>query len=376
LHAAEDAVSEALVRAVEVWGVEGVPANPEAWLLVVARRKMIDAARKGGSVRVGMLGDAEVASSGGEAIGDAVIEDDRLKLLFVCAHPAVEEGVRAALLLRCVLGVEVGAIAGAFLVSPSAMAQRLVRAKGKIRDAGIRFEVPGADEIGERAAVVLEAVYAAYVAGFDGVESADGAEALRLADLYTGLRPDDGEGWGLLALILYCESRRGARAGKAGEFVPLDRQDVRLWDRGMIARAESALRRACGLGVVGRFQVEAAIQSAHVDRLMNAGDGAEERWAVIVGFYELLEEIAPSLGARLGRIGAVAEWKGAPEAFVMLEGVEVEGLEQHQPYWALRARLLARLEKREEARRAYERAAALAVDAGVRAFLEREREEV
>ncbi len=274
-------------------------------------------------------------------------------------------------MLQTVLGLDAVRIASAFLTSPTAMGQRLVRAKAKIRDAGIAFELPGRDALPERLDAVLSAIYAAYGAGWDGIDGADrrlsglAEEALWLARLTAGLAPNDPEASGLLALILHCEARRAARRGPAGEFIPLSRQDPRLWRRDLIIEAERTLTAAAALGRIGRFQLEAAIQSLHAQRAVTGRLPAEE----LARLYEGLVRIAPAMGALVGRAAAVAEARDAAQGLTLLDAIPADAALAYQPYWALRAHLLDRLARPFEARQARTHALGLTEDPAVRAFL-------
>ena len=270
--AAEDALSEAFAAALADWPAHGTPDNPEAWLLTVARRKSIDAARRRRTAESGAEHMQVMAGEVVEMEPASAIPDHRLKLMFVCAHPAIEAAIRAPLMLQAVLGLDAATIASAFLLSPAAMGQRLVRAKHKIRQARIPFTVPEREELPDRLEAVLDAIYAAFAEGWTDAAGSDVAqrdlaeEALFLGELVTELLPDAPEALGLLALMLHAEARRRARRDQHGEYVPLARQDPALWDWEMIARAEELLHRAGAMGAIGRYQLEAALQSAHVDR--------------------------------------------------------------------------------------------------------------
>ncbi|HEX4327916.1 MAG TPA: DUF6596 domain-containing protein, partial [Burkholderiales bacterium] len=277
IAAAEDALADAFAAALATWPRDGVPASPDAWLMTAAKRNLLQAAR-----HAKLASDPAVTILLGEEEGMTepahdnphTIPDDRLKLLFVCAHPAIDPAIHTALMLQTVLGLEAKQIAAAFLVQPATLAQRLVRAKAKIRDAGLRFEEPEPHELPERVHAVLEAIYAAYSLGWDGAldaQSPDLAhEALYLAQLVRKLLPENepaaAEAAGLLALLLFCQSRHAARAGADGAFVPLHEQDTAHWDRAMMQAANQSLWQAAALKSPGRFQLEAAIQSAHCQR--------------------------------------------------------------------------------------------------------------
>lgn len=366
--AAEDALADAFRAALESWPERGVPARPEAWLLTAARRRLIDAARRGrvhddaGATLALIAEEGRLDDSGG-------FPDERLKLLFVCAHPAIDRAARAPLMLQTVLGLDAQRIAAAFVVAPATMSQRLVRAKTKIRDAGIAFAVPGRDELADRLDQVLEAIYAAYGAGWDDVAGADprraglADEALWLGRLVAALLPGEPEAKGLLALMLHCEARRAARRGADGRFVPLSEQDPRTWSMPRIAEAEALLHDAVALQRIGHFQLEAAIQSAHAERAR----GRAVDWAAIARLYDGLAALAPSIGALVGRAAAIAEAHGAEHGLAALDQLAEAAVAAYQPYWALRAHLLARLGR--PATAAFERAIGLSEDAAVRAFL-------
>lgn len=337
LAAAEDALSAALTKALDLWPKQGVPQSPDAWLLQVARRELLQVARRDRlhrSPEVQALLDDEGASA-----EMPVIPDDRLKLLFVCAHPAIDAGIRPALMLQAVLGLDAQVVAQAMLTSPAAMAQRLVRAKQKIRIARLRFEEPGADELPDRLQAVLEAIYAAYGLGWDALDGGEAdivglrAEALFLGDLVCSLLPGSAEALGLMAMMLFCEARTAARLDAQGDFVPLPEQDTALWDRDMIARAERCLWRASGLASPGPFQLEAAIQSAHCQRLF----GGDTPWGAVAGLYQQLLELAPTLGAEVAHALAWARAGERDRAHELLLSVEPARRANYQPYWVAKA---------------------------------------
>jgi predicted RNA polymerase sigma factor len=257
--AAEDALGDAFLAALKTWTVNGVPENPEAWLLVTARRRLIDATRqtKVKSTVIDLLDSTGFASQVEPSLEDISFPDDRLKLLFICAHPAIDPAIHTHLMLQTVLGLNAIQIASAFLVAPTTMSQRLVRAKAKIRDAGISFELPEARELPSRLAAVLEAIYAAYTSGWENITGSDPrqkgltAEAIWLARLCVQLMPEEPEVRGLLALMLYCEARRDARRTKDGAYVPLSQQDTTLWSQPMIEEAERELAQTAVFKVLG-----------------------------------------------------------------------------------------------------------------------------
>jgi RNA polymerase sigma-70 factor (ECF subfamily) len=370
--AAEDALSEAFAAALSDWPKNGCPENPEAWLMTVARRKFLDFARR--QTREITSENFEETLAAIEAgSNQSPIPDRRLGLMFACAHPAIEPAIRAPLMMQAVLGLDAARIASAFLVSPATMGQRLVRAKNKIRQAGIPLRIPEREEMRERLDTVLNAIYAAFAEGWMDAAGTDVArrdlaeEAIYLCRVVTELLPNEPEGLGLLALMLHAEARRPARRGARGEYVPLAEQDPALWKAEMIEEAESLLRRASSFGVVGRYQLEAAIQSAHVARRRKR----RPNWAEVVQLYDALLVISGSPVAAVNRALAIAELKGAEAALAALDDASRDArLAEYQPYWAARAELLARTGSRTEALHAYNVAIGLERDASVRDFLE------
>ena len=371
---AEDALAEAFASALADWPRRGCPANPEGWLMTVARRRLTDGARRRATSEAGAAQLRLLAEGMEAAAAEVEIPDRRLALLFACAHPAVEAAVRAPLMLQTVVGLDAKQIASAFLVSPAAMGKRLVRAKDKIREAGIPFRVPEREELPGRLAAVLEAVYAAFAEGWSDAGGTDVArrdltdEALFLARLVAELLPDEPEALGLLALVLHAEARRAARRDGLGEYVPFAEQDMARWDWPMIAEAEARLGRASAMGVIGRYQLEAALQSAHVHRRHTG----EANWDAVLQLYDALAVITGSPVVAVNRALAVAEIRGPLAALAALEEVAADRrLADYQPYWAVRADLLARTGAHVEARRAYDQAIGLERDPAVRRFLQR-----
>jgi len=371
--ASEDALSEAFASALADWPLNGCPSNPEAWLLTVARRKMIDAVRRCSNAEAATGKLQLLAEELDAAWANTEIPDRRLALMFVCAHPAIGAGIRAPLILQVVLGLDAKAIASAFLMSPAAMGKRLVRAKDKIRQAGIPFSIPEREEFPDRLDTVLDAIYAAFAEGWTDPGGTDVVrrdlteEALFLARLLAVLLPEEPEALGLLALILHAEARRCARRNADGEYVPLAQQDAGLWDSRMIVEGEALLRRASAMGSIGRYQLESALQSAHVYRCQTGQDN----WAEVVKLYDALYALTGSPVVAINRALAIAELQVASTALETIQGMAADvRLTEYQPYWAACAELLARTGASDEARHAYEMAIGLERDPAVRRFLQ------
>ncbi len=368
---AEDALSDALVAALTTWPRDGVPQTPEAWLLTTARHSLVDFVRH---QRVALASEPTLLllrENAKEATSSVEFPDERLKLLFVCAHPAIDPAMHTPLMLQTVLGLDAERIAQAFLVSAGTMGQRLVRAKTKIRDAGIQFEVPQASELPQRLDAVLEAIYAGFGIGWEEMADFDqrgrdlAEEAIWLGRVLLQQMPTEAEVRGLLALMLHCEARRRARRGPDGRYVPLCEQDPRQWSFPLIEEAERHLAEASRHGPSGRFQLEAAIQSVHAERTLSG----RTEWGAIMLFYEQLIRICPTLGTRTGYAAAVAEANGPEAGLAVLDAIGFEAILRYQPYWAVRAHLLHRLGKLREASDAFDRAIGLAEDPAVRQFL-------
>ena len=374
---AEDALSEAFAAALVDWSASGIPASPEAWLMAVARRKMIDTGRRrrshegaAGHLQL-MSEELEVAAA---AATDTEIPDDRLLLMFACAHPAIEPAIRAPMILQTVLGFDAATIASAFLVSPATMGQRLVRAKSKIRQAGIPFRLPERADLRERLDAVLAAIYAAFSEGWSDPAGTEfrrrnlAEEGIWLGRLVASLLPQEPEALGLLALMLHAEARRGARRNARGEYVPLAEQDPRLWSTPLIEEAEALLFRASRMGTIGRYQLEAAVQSAHGARRASG----RTDWAAIERLYDALAGIIDSPVVGINRAIAVAEARGPEAGLAALDALaDDKRLAEYQPYWAARAGLLARSGDTDAAEQAYDRAIGLEADPAVRDFLQR-----
>ncbi len=369
LAAAEDALAEAFAAALARWPLQGVPNSPEAWLLTVARRELLQVARH---ARVAQDPAAQVLLAVGEETEAAVqFPDARLKLMFVCAHPSLPAPLHAPLMLQGVLGLEAAQIANAFLVTPSAMAQRLVRVKARIKAEGLRFEDPEPHELPERVASILEGIYAAYTIGSNAAAPlADEGAQLRpeaefLARLVVSLLPESAEARGLLALMLFCEARRGAQFDDAGRFVPLLQQDAGRWDKGLIREAEECLWQAARLRQPGPFQLEAAVHSAHCQRTATG----QVPWDGIVALYEALCTHFPSSGATIGRAAALGFAGRARDGLRLLDSLDTAGMQAHQPYWVTRAHLLGLCGDAAQRRDALQRAVGLTQSPRIRDYL-------
>lgn len=369
--AAEDALGDAFAAALATWPTNGVPTNPEAWLLTTSRNRLHDAWRH---ARLG----AEISESL-QALTDSFVDenpemifpDERLRLMFVCAHPAIEPTVRAPLMLQTVLGLDVARIAGAFMTSPATLGQRLVRAKRKIRDAGIPFTMPAAEDLPARVQDVLDGIYAAYGTGWDDVEGADHKtagltfEALQLGEAVVTLLPTHAEPIGLLALMLFCEARAGARRDAQGRYVPLSQQDTNRWELSWIARAEQLLLTSAGYHDLGPFQLEAAIQSAHCQGRL----GAPVAPAHVLALYDGLMALQPSLGAAVSRASVISEVHGPQAALAALAELPASAVQGYQAYWAALAHLHSLIMDTTAAVAAFDRAIALAESTAVREYL-------
>ncbi|MCR8632178.1 RNA polymerase sigma factor [Paenibacillus radicis (ex Xue et al. 2023)] len=378
LEAVEDALVDALVSALESWPQTGIPDKPEAWLLKVARRRLMDRARRDRvteralPVLLTMSEEAQRMDS-----TEASFPDERLKMLFLCSHPEIDPSIHTPLMLQTVLGIDASRIATAFVVKPSTMGQRLTRAKAKMRTDRLTFTMPDVEELPKRLEAVLEAIYAAYGSGWDDLAGVDPRrrglvdEAIYLGRLLSKYMPDEPEVQGLLSLMLHCVARREARRDATGSYVPLSEQDSSRWSTPLMMEAERCLHTAARSSRIGRFQLLAAIQSVHSQR---ARTGRIE-WEEIALLYEGLTRLSPTLGGVVGRAAAVAEAYGTEKGLALLEAIPQAKIVNYQPYWALAAHLYKKMEKIEEARTAYNRAIGLCEDFSVKQFLHKRAKE-
>lgn len=372
--AAEDALADAFTAALRAWPADGVPLKPEAWLLTAARRRLIDRARHE-RMRADVAPAIRQLVHEAEDMSASEFPDERLKLLFVCAHPAIDPAMHTPLMLQVVLGLDAATIGSAFLASPAAMGQRLSRAKARIRERRIAFEIPDRGELAPRLDAVLEAIYAAYGSGWDDLAGSDprrsglAQEAVWLARTVLQLLPDEPEARGLLALMLYCEARRPARRGANGDYIPISEQDTAAWDPALIDEAERELSAAAAGRRAGRFQLEAALQSAHVEGVRR---GCLD-WSGIAVLYEGLVRASPTAGALVGRAAALGEAEGPDAGLAALDAIPPSSARSYQPYWAVRAHLLRRAGRERQAIEAFDRAIGLTEDPATRQFLVRRR---
>ncbi|MFI5938435.1 RNA polymerase sigma factor [Actinoplanes sp. NPDC051494] len=371
IDTAEEAVQDAFLTAVRTWPVTGVPPSPAGWIITTARNRAIDRLRRE-STRADRHAQALLLRPPGAAPGpgqEGPVHDDRLRLIFTCCHPALAPAARVALTLRLLGGLGTAQIARAFLVPEATMAQRLVRAKGKIRDAGIAYRVPHDSDLPDRLRAVLAVLYLIFNEGYTA-SSGDyltrddlSAEAIRLGRLLTALMPDEPEVRGLLALMLLIESRRPGRTSATGDLVPLGDQDRTLWDRALIEQGHDLLRWCLRRDRPGPYQVQAAINAVHSDAATAAGTD----WPQILTLYDHLTALTPGPVVALHRAVAVAEVHGPAAALSLVDAID--DLDRHHTFHAVRADLLRRLGRAPEAAAAYDHAAALTGNAAERRFL-------
>ncbi len=374
IAAAEDALADAFEAALRTWPERGMPDRPESWMLTTARRSVIGSGRRRDTAQRALVSLAVLADERAQPAEQLVVPDKRLELLFACAHPAIDPSVHSPLMLQSVMGLDAVRIGAAFLVAPATLGQQLVRAKRKIKVAGIPFRVPERDELPERAAAVFDAVYAAYGTGWDDLEADRRrkvglvGESLRLAELLCELVPDDPEAHGLAALLWHTEARSTARRDPTGAFVPLSRQDPASWSIVAIERGDRHLMAAAALRRPGPYQVQAAIQAVHNRR---RSTGVTD-WPIIVSLYGTLLAMRPSVGAGVARAAAVLEAEGPEASLAALDGLDRSSVAGYQPYWAVRMEALLRSgASGEELSAAYARAVELAADPSVQEHLRR-----
>jgi RNA polymerase sigma-70 factor (ECF subfamily) len=378
LDIAEESAAEAFAVAVERWPVDGVPPNPGAWLTTTALRKAIDRIRRENKrdekhQEARMLYDDDPPKPRG------AVDDDRLRLIFTCCHPALAMEARVALTLRMVAGLTVPQIARAFLVQESAMGRRITRAKDKIKAARIPYKVPSAEDLPARISGVLAVLFLVFNEGYlatggdtDPLRPELTAEAIRLTRLLRELLPKDGEVAGLLALMLLIEARRTARVSASGELVPLDQQDRGAWDRALIAEGHALVRERLAAGVApGRYQLMAAVNAVHT----SARDARDTDWSQILALYDQLVRVDPSPVAALNRAVAVAELDGPEVALAAVDRLE-DRLADYHAFHATRAELLRRLGRSQESRAAYDKAIELAGNTGETTYLKRRRDQL
>ncbi|MEP0521374.1 MAG: DUF6596 domain-containing protein [Hyphomicrobiales bacterium] len=357
---AEDALSDAFAKALSKWTEDGVPKNPDAWLLTVARNRLTDRQRH----LTKFPTESEVPDIEAPDTSRDPFKDKRLALLMVCAHPAIAPDLHTPLMLQTVLGIEAKTIAQLFLMSPAALSKRLVRAKAKIRDAGIPFQIPDKEQLPERSTAILEAIYALHAHDWLDPTDGMGEEALYLANLLTQLLPENAEVFGLCALIAFSHARRKARIID-GALVPIEQQDMSLWDDQLIAYGNRQLHHAYEMKSIGRFQVEASIETVHLSRKKTGNID----WQALNQLYHAYLKQAPSAGAKVSQAVVTAHLHGNKAGLQALINLENQIGSAFQPLWAARAELHSRIGDRQEARLCYDKAISLTTDIPVLKFL-------
>jgi RNA polymerase sigma-70 factor (ECF subfamily) len=369
IDVAEEAVQDAFAEAVQRWPDGGVPPSPAGWIITTARNRAVDRLRREAS-REDRHAQALLLYAADEPAEEGAVKDERLRLIFTCCHPALATAAQVALTLRLLGGLTTPEIARAFLVPDATMAQRIVRAKGKIRDAGIPYRIPAEDDLPARVLAVFAVIYLVFNEGYTATSGETlnrddlGAEAIRLGRLVADLLPHEPEATGLLALMLLIHARRDARVSKDGRLVLLADQDRSLWNRALIKEGLELVRRCLRVNMPGPYQVQAAIQAVHSD----AARADETDWWQVLQLYNQLMVMAPSPVIELNRSVAVAEVEGADAALSLIEGLDLDG---YHLYHSVRADLLRRRGRDSEAALSYERALALTDNRAERDFLER-----
>lgn len=369
---AEDALSDAFERALTTWSRDGIPDNPDGWLLTVARNRLRDHQKLAATRTSVPLDTDRHAPAHLDEVDPDAVGDRRLELMLVCAHPAIKQNVRAGLMLNTVLGFTAAQIAEAFALPVRTLAARLVRAKRRIVEAGVPFAIPDRTVLPDRLGDLLEAVYGVYAIEWEigGVEerASLASEALYLAELLARLAPDDAETHGLAALLSFSAARAPARLDASGDLVPLAEQQTARWDADLIARGRDRLRSAYARASLGRFQLEAAIQAVHCARL----ESGTTDWATLRDLYTHLNTLYPSLGAATALAAVTAEADSPEAGLAVLDDIG-DRVSRFQPAWAARANLLERLGREDEARTAYDKAVSLSTSPIERAHLEKRR---